>query len=74
MIEIRLREAMDAYEAKTGERLTYSDLADRTGLARATIESIAARTGYNASLKAIDALCEALRCPLSTLVHRREDQ
>ncbi|MEM8625806.1 MAG: helix-turn-helix transcriptional regulator [Pseudomonadota bacterium] len=72
MIEIMLREAMDAYEARTGERLTYADLADRTGLSRATIESMAARPGYNASLKAIDLLCDALRCELVALLRRSD--
>ena len=72
MIDITLREAMDAYEARTGEHLTYSDLAERTGLARTTIESMATRSGYNTSLKTIDLLCDALRCEPGMLLRRIE--
>ncbi|KAB2912692.1 MAG: helix-turn-helix transcriptional regulator [Hyphomicrobiaceae bacterium] len=62
MIRIRLREMLDAFCARTGERLTYEKLADRTGLARATIESMATRERYNASLLTIERVCRALHC------------
>ena len=62
VIEIRLRQMMQAYTARTGERLTYEALAERTGLARSTIESIATRSGYNASLATIERICIALHC------------
>lgn len=71
MIEIRLREAMEAFRRRTGERLTYHDLAMRTGLARATLESMASRRGYNARLASIDKLCTALQCELSDLLARQ---
>jgi putative transcriptional regulator len=61
MIRIRLKEAIDKLKADTGERVTYEQLAQDTGLSRATIESIASRSSYNASLKVIDTLCEVLR-------------
>ena len=62
MILIHLRRALDAYEAKTGERLTHDELAIRTGLARTTLDSIASRRGYNTSLKTIERICKVLRC------------
>ena len=62
MIVIHLRRAIDAYEARTGERLTHEDLAARTGLSRATLDSLASRRDYNASLRAIARICRALRC------------
>lgn len=62
MIVIHLRRAIDAYEARTGERLTHDDLAARTGLSSATLASMASRQGYNASLKTLDCICRALRC------------
>lgn len=61
MIKIRLKEAIDKLKAETGERVTYEQLANDTGLSRATIESIASRSSYNASLKVIDTLCASLR-------------
>ena len=62
MIVVKLREAMEDYRRQTGERITYETLAERTGLARTTLESIASRTDYNASLHAIEKICRALDC------------
>lgn len=67
-VTIRLREAMDSYAQRTGEKMTYPILAERTGLARATLESIATRANYNATLHVLVALCEALDCNLQDLV------
>ncbi len=60
MIRIKLKEAIDRLKAETGQKVTYEQLAADTGLSRATIESIASRTRYNASLKVIDILCNRL--------------
>ncbi len=62
MIEVKLREAMETYRRRTGERLNYQTLAERTSLARSTLESIATRGDYNASLSTIDKICRALGC------------
>jgi DNA-binding Xre family transcriptional regulator len=60
-----------AYEQRSGVRLTYAELAKRAGLARATVESVASRSAYNATLATIDKLCGALECTLTDLVHFR---
>ncbi len=60
-----------AYETGSGKKLTYADLAERSGVARATIESLASRGGYNATLATIDKLCEALGCTLTDLVEHQ---
>jgi putative transcriptional regulator len=70
MIRIRLREVMEAYEARTGERVTYARLAETTGLARSTIESMGARPTYNATLEVIDRLCTALACSIQDLLEQ----
>ena len=57
MIRIKLKEAIDELRDRTGEKVTYEQLAADTGLSKATIESIASRKHYNASLKVIDTLC-----------------
>jgi DNA-binding Xre family transcriptional regulator len=62
MIFVKLREVMDDYRQQTGERITHEILADRTGLSRSTIESLASRTAYNARLSTIDKICRALKC------------
>ena len=61
-ITIRLRECMDDFEARTGEHVTYPDLAAATGLSEETIQSIATRSNYNATLRVLERLCAALRC------------
>lgn len=68
MIEIRLRQALEVYRRRTGERLTYHELATRTGLSRSTLESMASRPGYNASLATIDKLCIVLGCDIGELL------
>ena len=62
MIAIRLKEAMQRYEALTGEHLTYEELAVRTGLSVATLHSMATRHGYNAGLRTLAKICHSLRC------------
>lgn len=68
MIEVRLREVLNTYYRRTGKRLTYSELAERTGLSRPTLESMASRRGYNASLASIDKLCCVLECRIDELL------
>jgi putative transcriptional regulator len=59
---VKLREAMEAYRRETGERLTYETLAARSGLSKATLQSLASRPSYNARLSTIERLCRALGC------------
>lgn len=68
MIVVKLRDAMRAYDRRTGEHLTYAELATRTGLSRATVEAIGSRPSYNTTLETIDRLCTALDCELSELI------
>ena len=62
MIRVKLRQAMNRYRDKTGERLTYEVLAERTGLSRATLESLGTREDYNARLSTIELLCTEFEC------------
>lgn len=57
------------HEQRTGQKLSYAQLAERSGVARATIESLASRSGYNATLATIDKLCDAMGCRLTDLIH-----
>ena len=68
-----VRDAIEDYGRRHGERMTYGQLARLTGLARTTIESMAARPSYNTTLQALDRLCRALDCsPAELLEYRRE--
>ena len=62
MIYVKLREAMDSYRQRTGVRLTYEAIAERTGISVATLQSLAARPGYNTRLSTIEKLCQILEC------------
>lgn len=62
MLRVLLREVMEDHRRRTGERITYECLAQRTGLSRQTLESIASRETYNTTLDTISKLCRALRC------------
>ena len=61
-MKIRLREQMAVYRQRFGAPLTYAQLAELTGLSRATVESIATRPSYNATIEAIERICLALGC------------
>ena len=73
MIEVKLREVMTTYAERTGGKLTYQLLAERTGLSRATLEAIGSRHDYNTTLIVIDALCAHLGCSISELLEYKED-
>jgi DNA-binding Xre family transcriptional regulator len=62
VLRVKLRKAMEEYRRTTGERMTYELLAKRTGLSRATLESLASRDTYNTRLSTIAKVCRALRC------------
>lgn len=77
-ISVKLREAMESYRGRTGTRLTYSSLADLTGISEDTLQSLAARSDYNTRLSTVARLCEALDCTPADLLElqrgNNEDQ
>jgi len=73
MIAVKLREGIEAYRERTGERMTYVLLAARTGIARATLESIASRPNYNTRLSTVEKLCRALHCQPGDLLELAEE-
>jgi DNA-binding Xre family transcriptional regulator len=73
-MKIKLREQMAAYGRRTGEPLTYAILAERTGLSRASLESMATRPTYNATLTTIEQICIALGCSPGDLLELDQQQ
>lgn len=65
---------MDAYRERTGERMTYELLSARTGLSRATLESLASRPEYNTRLSTIEILCRVLSCQPGDLLVLTDDE
>lgn len=59
-LKFDLRCALEDYEAKTGIRLTYEMLSQSSGLSVDALKSMATRDVYNASLRSIACVCDAL--------------
>ena len=64
---------MDAYRQRTGKKLTYELLAEQTGIALTTLQSLAARAGYNTRLSTIEKICVALKCNPGDLLEMSTD-
>jgi DNA-binding Xre family transcriptional regulator len=60
MLRFDLKEAMHAYEAKTGLHLTYDELSQMTEISSNTLKSIATRSDYNVTVKIISEISLAL--------------
>jgi putative transcriptional regulator len=67
-MKIKLREQMTAYRKRTGQPLTYAELAEQTGLSRFSLESLGTRSSYNATLDTIERICRALGCTPADLL------
>lgn len=60
-LRIRLRECVDKYERRSGETLSYPELAERAGLSANTVKKISnTKQRYNATLDTVERLCKAL--------------
>lgn len=70
---VKLRETMEAYRQRTGVRLTYDIIAEKTGIAVTTLQSLAARSGYNTRLSTIEKLCRMLECAPGDLLELTDD-
>jgi transcriptional regulator with XRE-family HTH domain len=73
MIRIKLREAMEKYRIRTGERVTYASLAEMSGVAQGTLSSIGSRVGYNVTLVTVEKIARALGVPFHELVEQIDD-
>lgn len=60
MLVVKLREAMEAYRRRTGVRVTYTTLAERTGISESMIRKIGGIIGYHPTLEDIEKLCVVL--------------
>ena len=60
MIVVKLRDAMEAYRRRTGQRMTYVRLAERTGIAHSTMRTIGSDLTYHPTLANIERICKAL--------------
>ncbi len=73
MIRVRLREAMEAYRLRTGQRVTYAKLAEMSGVAEGTLNSIGSRLAYNVTLATVEKICRALEISFHDLLEMIDD-
>jgi DNA-binding Xre family transcriptional regulator len=73
MIRVRLREAMEAYRRRTGQRVTYAKLAEMSGVAEGTLNSIGSRLAYNVTLASVEKICRALDISFHDLLEMIDD-
>lgn len=62
---------LEVRRQRTGEHLTYGQVAERAGLSRQTVESLASRRDYNSTLTTVAKLCRALDCEPGDLLALR---
>jgi DNA-binding Xre family transcriptional regulator len=73
MIVVKLREAMELYRRRTGERMTYGKLSVLTGIAEETLRSIGSRLGYHPTFTNVEKLCRTLDVPLHDMLEMIDD-
>ena len=73
MVIVKLKEAMLGYWRRTGQKITYEELAAKTGLAPGTLQSIATREKYLPTLANVEKLCRALDVPFHDMVEMIDD-
>ena len=60
MLVVKLRDAMEEYRRRTGERITYPKLSERTGIAVSTLRKIGSEMGKHTTLANVEKICTAL--------------
>ena len=60
MLVVKLRDAMEAYRRRTGERMTYAKLAEQTGIAASTLRTIGSNLRYHTTFGNLEKICLAL--------------
>jgi DNA-binding Xre family transcriptional regulator len=73
MIIVKLKETLLRHRRRTGQNITYEDLAAMTGMAAGTLQSIATRQNYHPTLGNVEKLCRALDVPLHDMLEMIDD-
>lgn len=74
MIRFRLKERMADREFRTGRRVTFNEVANATGINRATLSKLANQRGYNTTTDNLDRLCAYFGCRLEELAEHIPDE
>lgn len=65
MLRFRLRELMADKTFIEGERVTFEEISQATGINRTTLSKMANVRGYNTTTDNLDRLCRFFSCSLS---------
>lgn len=60
MLVVKLRDAMEEYRRRTGDRMTYPKLSDQTGIAVSTLSKIGSDMGKHTTLANVEKICTVL--------------
>ncbi len=75
MIRIRLAELMAEHSFRAGRRVEWREVAEATGIHRATLSKMVSSIGYNATIANIDRLCRFFSCtPGDLLVYVADEE
>ncbi|MBA2722514.1 MAG: helix-turn-helix domain-containing protein [Methylibium sp.] len=74
MIRFRLRERLADHSFKVGKRVTLEQVAEATGIHRATLSKIASPRGSNTTTDNLDKLCRFFECSLAELAEYVPDK
>jgi putative transcriptional regulator len=62
VIRIKLAQVIDDFKFDKGRKISYSELSEKTGISRSTLNRIANVPGYITTTEVIDKLCEFFDC------------
>ncbi|TPE46476.1 helix-turn-helix transcriptional regulator [Maribrevibacterium harenarium] len=74
MLRFRLKELIAEKTFKEGKRVTINQVANETGINRATLSSMINQRGYSTVTKNLDVLCRYFGCELSHLAEYVPDE
>ncbi len=68
MIRFRLTELLSEKAFREGRRIEWQDVAQATGIHKATLSRMLNIRGYNASISSVDSLCRFFGCQVGDLL------
>jgi putative transcriptional regulator len=68
VIRFRLTELLSEKAFREGRRIEWKDVADATGIHKATLSRMLNVRGYNAGVSSVDSLCRYFNCQVGDLL------
>ena len=67
MIRVLVKQLLDEKSFKEKRRITLNEVAEKTGISRATLTRVANVAGYNTNTDTLNALCRYFECTTGEL-------